>query len=201
MALASSVPPLKRQVCLVSRWPAPTPRPESAAIETVPPLIVVAPLYVLTPDRVNVPGAVLGQRHRGRAVADDAGEGRARVQAAGRDRDRAGGGAGDAPAPATDPIVSLKPSRSKVAPEATVSALLAPIALVTPSLSVPALTVVAPVYVLRRVERHRAGAVLGQAAGRRRDGAADGDVACSTDRQGEGVAGDAGDRSASRHRC
>ena len=49
------------------------------------------------------------------------------------------------PAPASEPIVSLKPFRSNVAPPATVSALLAPTALAMPSLRVPALIVVTPV--------------------------------------------------------
>ena len=55
------------------------------------------------------------------------------------------------PAPASDPTVSPKPPMSNTAPDATVSALLAPIALPTPTLRVPALTFVAPVYVLATV--------------------------------------------------
>ena len=49
------------------------------------------------------------------------------------------------PAPASDPSAWLKPARSNVAPTATVTALLGPTALASPSLSVPTLTVVAPV--------------------------------------------------------
>ena len=50
------------------------------------------------------------------------------------------------PAPAIEPRAASKPARSRVAPEATVVALLGPIALAVPSLSVPALIVVTPVY-------------------------------------------------------
>ena len=49
------------------------------------------------------------------------------------------------PAPASEPMVSLKPLRSNVAPKATVTALLAPNALFTPNRMVPALIAVAPV--------------------------------------------------------
>ena len=49
------------------------------------------------------------------------------------------------PAPASEPMTSLKPPRSNVAPAATVTALAEPIALVMPSRSVPALIAVAPV--------------------------------------------------------
>ena len=49
------------------------------------------------------------------------------------------------PAPASEPIVSLKLFRLKVAPPATVTALTSAIRLAAPSVSVPALMVVAPV--------------------------------------------------------
>ena len=49
------------------------------------------------------------------------------------------------PAPASDPIVSEKPARSTVAPDATVTALLGPMPLAIASLTVPLLTAVAPV--------------------------------------------------------
>ena len=50
--------------------------------------------------------------------------------------------------PAIEPTVSENPPRSNVAPDATDSAELAPTPLAMPRRSVPALTVVAPVYVL-----------------------------------------------------
>src|SRR6202011_3180446 len=52
------------------------------------------------------------------------------------------------PAPASEPMVWLKLLRSRVAPLATVNALNGENALTTPACSVPALTDVAPVYVL-----------------------------------------------------
>ena len=52
------------------------------------------------------------------------------------------------PAPASEPMVWLKLARSSVAPEATVNALLCAKAFAAPACSVPALTAVAPEYVL-----------------------------------------------------
>ena len=51
------------------------------------------------------------------------------------------------PPPLKEPILSAKPFRLKVAPLATVIALVSAIRLAAPSCKVPALTVVAPVYV------------------------------------------------------
>ena len=48
------------------------------------------------------------------------------------------------PAPASEPMVSLKPRRSKTAPALTVTALAAGTASALPSRSVPALMVVTP---------------------------------------------------------
>ena len=98
------------------------------------------------------------------------------------------------PAPASEPRVSLNPARSNVAPAATVSALLEPTALATPSFNVPTLTVVAPVYVFVAPRTSAPGAILGDAAGGRADhaddrrvaGAADGQrLRCATDCAGE----------------
>ena len=58
VALAISVPPLKVSWPGVA-LPGAVPRAESAAIEIVPPLIVVLPVNVLMPDRVSVPVPVL----------------------------------------------------------------------------------------------------------------------------------------------
>ena len=49
-----------------------------------------------------------------------------------------------APPPASEPIDWLKPARSSVAPEATVTALPLPRVLAMPAFSVPAETLVAP---------------------------------------------------------
>ncbi len=51
------------------------------------------------------------------------------------------------PAPASEPIVSAKLFRLKVAPPATVRALVSAMRFAAPKVSVPALMVVAPVYV------------------------------------------------------
>ena len=55
------------------------------------------------------------------------------------------------PAPASEPMVWLKLARSSVAPDATVNALTAENAFAAPACSVPALTAVAPEYVLLAV--------------------------------------------------
>src|SRR5262249_61923914 len=54
-------------------------------------------------------------------------------------------------APAGEPMVWFKLARSRVAPDATVNALAAENAFAAPACSVPALTAVAPVYVLLAV--------------------------------------------------
>ena len=50
-----------------------------------------------------------------------------------------------APAPASEPMVSAKLFRLKVAPPATVTALVSAMRLAAPNVSVPTLTLVAPV--------------------------------------------------------
>ena len=128
--------------------PAVVPRAALDCTRITPAVMVVAPVYVLAPDRVRVPVPVLV---RASAPLPSAATPEKVVLVLLPPAVRVTAPAAPLvtlPAPASEPIVSLKPNRSNVAPPTTVSALLAPTALTTPSLTVPALMVVAPVYVL-----------------------------------------------------
>ncbi len=115
-----------------------------------PPVRVVPPVYVLVPEIVRVPVPVLVSA----TVPDPLASTPAKVVEAlpARPPDRVTAPAAplvmvDPATPAIEPTVSEKPLRSNVAPEATLSAELAPTALAIPARSVPPLTAVAPVYV------------------------------------------------------
>src|SRR5262245_11857197 len=114
--------------------------------ESVPPLTVVAPAYVLVPDSVNVPVPVLVRlvvapwiaplkvvELLSPPVVSVAAVTLVLVTL---------------PAPASEPIDELKPLRSSVAKAPTVNALADENPVCDPARRVPALTLVAPAYVL-----------------------------------------------------
>ena len=153
LPLVSKVPPPKLSVtarfevkparyCKVPppsvRVPEPLPRLLSADTASVPPLIVVPPKYVLAPDSVSVPAPILVRPPMPNIVPENA------VLVLSLPVVSVAEPSVTLPAPASEPIIWLKPSRSSVAPLATVNALPAENAFVAPACSVPALTAVAP---------------------------------------------------------
>ena len=108
----------------------------------MPPLIVVPPKYVLAPDSVSVPAPILVSPPMPDIVPENV------VLVLSLPVVSVAEPSVTLPAPASEPMVWLKPSRSSVAPLATVNALPAENAFAAPACSVPALTAVAPEYVL-----------------------------------------------------
>ncbi len=131
--------------------PAVVPRAPLDWTRITPVVTVVPPLYVLVPDRVRVPVPVLARATVPEPLASVPANTVEALPA--RPPDRV-----TAPAallvmvlpatPAIEPSVSEKPARSNVAPLARLRAELAPTPLAMPSLTVPAVTEVGPVYVL-----------------------------------------------------
>ena len=144
VALAVSVPPFN------TSWPGvatagAVPSPLSAAMLSVPAVIEVTPVYVFTPDSVNVPRAALCQRQGAGARLEDARERGARIEPPEVSVTAPAALLVTVPAPASDPTASSNPreiERARLA--ATVIALPAAIALPSPRRIVPALIVVAP---------------------------------------------------------
>ncbi len=137
----------------ITRWPGAdepggVPRPASVATETTPASIVVEPEYVLGVLSVRVPVPVLTRETW--PLPSSSRPEKVPVPTPLPPTVRVTGPAAPlvtVPAPASEPAVSSWPARSSTAPAATEIALEGPIALAVPSRSVPALIVVAPVYV------------------------------------------------------
>ncbi len=125
-----------------TRVPAPAPRLLSADTASVPASIVVPPKYVLAPASVSVPAPILVSPPMPDIVPENV------VLVLSLPVFSVAEPSVTLPAPASEPMVWLKPSRSSVAPLATANALPAENAFAVPACRVPALTAVAPEYVL-----------------------------------------------------
>ena len=172
MAVASSVPPPK-----VS-WPAvglagTLPRSASDATASVPALMRVTPEYVLVPDRVERAGAALGQADVA-APSVSVPENVVVVLLLPSSGSRLPTPVlVTVPVPASEPIESEKPPRSKVATDATLTALLEPTRVGNGQLERAVVDRRRAGVRLGDAKRQRAGALLGHAAGAGRSTPAD----------------------------
>jgi len=140
VAVVCKIPPFNVKSLAVT-LPGAVPKFVSAERLNVPPFIVVAPVYVFTPDKVNVPVPALVKLPVPLMTPLNV------VLVLSFPDVKAAEPNVTVPLPANEPIESLKLFKFHVAPLATVTALLEPMAFATPFFNIPALMVVAPVYV------------------------------------------------------
>jgi len=143
-----NVPPLNVKSLAVT-LPGAVPKLVSALRLNLPPLIAVAPVYVFAPDKVSVPDPTLVTLPVPLMTPLNV------VLVESFPNVKAAEPSVTVPLPANEPIESLKLNRFHVAPLATVTALLEPMAFAILFLTIPALIIVAPVYVFTPPKRKK----------------------------------------------